>query len=269
MRTCRIYNWKRILRICIIIVVLSIAAWLARTPLHRQYRHEKRVCLRAIAQTLGSTRYLQSPWAQSLLSDFDQLQRYKASNQSLPPTVPGRVIFYGDSITDVWPTAYAAQFFPGKSYIGRGMTGQSTDQMLWRFQQDVIDLRPSTVVILGGSNDVVLADRHITFQQTTTNIQSMVELAQHHNIRVILCSLPPVSHYPRAKQVLFSEEIRTLNDRLRAYAASQNLTYVDYYSAMVDDTGAMKNSLSVDGLHPNAAGYSVMELLAQQAIDSR
>ena len=250
-----------------IVLLVGISAWLARTPLHRQYRQDKRVCLRAIAQTLGPTRYLQSPWAQSLLSDFDQIQRYQTSNQLLPPTAMDRVIFYGDSITDVWPIAYAAQFFPGKSYIGRGMTGQSTDQMLWRFQQDVIALHPSTVVILGGSNDVVLADRHIKFQQTTANIQSMVELAQRHHIRIILCSLPPVSHYPESEQAHFSEEIRTINHWLKAYAASHNLTYVDYYSAMVDDTGAMKNSLSVDGLHPNAAGYSVMEPLAQQAID--
>ena len=222
-----------------------------------------------MADALRSPHYLESPWAHFLLSDFAQLQRYQAQNHSLPTSAPSRVILYGDSITDVWPTAYAAQFFPGKPYIGRGITGQSTNAMLWRFQQDVLNLHPSTVVLLGGSNDVVLTDRHISFQQTTANIQSMVELAQRDNIRVILCSLLPVSHYPRARQALFSEEIRAINYWLKAYSASQNLTYVDYYSAMVDDTGAMKNSLSEDGLHPNAAGYSIMELLAQQAIDSR
>ncbi len=222
-----------------------------------------------MAAALRSPRYLEAPWAHSLLSDFAQLRRYQTQNQSLPDNVPGRVIFYGDSITDVWPTAYAAQFFPGKSYLGRGITGQSTDQMLWRFQQDVINLHPSTVVILGGSNDVVLTERKIPFKQTTANIQSMVELGQRHHIRVILCSLPPVSHYPEPKQAHFSEEIRTINRWLKAYAASQNITYVDYYNAMVDETGTMKNSLSVDGLHPNATGYSVMEPLAQKAIDIR
>lgn len=221
-----------------------------------------------LAQVLSSTRYLHSPTAHSLLSDFAQLERYKSPNQSLPPTAPGRVVFYGDSITDVWPTAYATHFFPGKPYIGRGITGQSTDALLWRFQQDVIDLHPSAVVILAGSNDVVLVDRHITFQQTITNIQDMVELAQQHHIRAILCSLPPVSHYPQPQQTVFSEKIKAINHWLQNYAASQNLPYVDYYSAMADTTGTMKNSLSVDGLHPNAAGYDVMRPLVQQAIDS-
>ena len=132
----------------------------------------------------------------------------------------------------------------------------------------MIDLHPSEVIILAGSNDVVLADRHITFQQTTTNIQAMAELAKQHHIRVVLCSLPPVSHYPQPQQVIFSEEITTINHWLLAYAANQHLAYVDYYSAMADSTGAMKNSLTVDGLHPNAAGYDVMQPLAQQAIDS-
>lgn len=267
MRSGWINNRKRVLRIGIVVFLLGIAAWLARTPLHRQYRLDKRVCLRAIARTLASTRYLESPWAHSLLSDFAQLERYQALNRSLPPATTDRVIFYGDSITDVWPTAYATHFFPGKPYIGRGMTGQSTDTMLWRFQQDVIDLHPAAVVILGGSNDVVLADRHITFQQTTTDIQAMVELAEQHHIRVILCSVPPVSHYPQPQQAIFSEEIRTINHWLQAYAASQHLTYVDYYSAMADSTGALKNALTVDGLHPNAAGYDVMRPLVQQAIE--
>ncbi len=265
----RIYTSKRVLRIGIAVLVLGIGSWLARRPLHRQYRMDKALWLRTIARTLSTTRYLEAPWAHSLLSDFAQLERYQSINQSLPPTAPGRVVFYGDSITDVWPTTYATHFFPGKPYIGRGITGQSTDAMLWRFQQDVIDLHPSAVVILAGSNDVVLADRHITFQQTTTNIQAMAELAEQHHIRVILCSLLPVSHYPQPQQAIFSEEIRTINRWLQAYAADQHLAYVDYFSAIADSTGAMKNSLTEDGLHPNAAGDDVMRPLVQQAIDNR
>lgn len=264
----RIYTSKRVLRICFGVFLLGVAAWLARTPLHRQYRLDKRVCLLAIARILASTRYLESPKAHSLLSDFAQLERYQALNQSLPPATRDLVIFYGDSITDVWPTAYATHFFPGKPYIGRGVTGESTDMMLWRFQQDVIDLHPAAVVILGGSNDVVLTDRHIKFQQTTFDLQTMAELAEQHHIRVILCSVLPVSHYPPPQQALFSEEIRTINHWLQAYAASHHITYVDYYSAMADSTGAMKNSLTVDGLHPNAAGYDVMRTLVQHAMDS-
>jgi len=269
MRSGWIYNRKRVLRLSIVVLLLGLAAWLARRALHRQYEREKGMCLSVIGGTLSSTRYLESPRAHSLLSDFAQLDRYHALNQSLPPNAARRVVFYGDSITDVWPTAYAPHFFPGKPYIGRGITGQSTDAMVWRFQQDVIDLRPTAVVILGGSNDVVLTDRRITFHETTTNLRIMAELAQRHHIRVILCSLPPVSHYSQPKQAIFSQEIRNINHWMKAYAASQHLTYLDYYSAMVDNTGALKNSLTVDGLHPNAAGYDVMRTLAQQAIDSR
>lgn len=267
MRSGRIYNWKRVLRMGIPLLVFSATAWLARTPLHGQYRLEKRVYLRAIAQTLSSTRCVESPWAHSLLSDFALLEQYRALNQSLPSDATGRVIFYGDSITDFWPTAYPAEFFPGKPYIGRGITGQSTDEMVWRFQQDVIDLHPEAVVILGGSNDVVLTDRLITFHRTATNLRIMTQMAERHHIRVILCSLLPVAHYPQPKQGLFSQEIRNINHWMKAYAASQHLTYLDYYSAMVDNTGAMKNSLTVDGLHPNGAGYELMRTLAQQAID--
>lgn len=269
MRNGSIYNRKWAFSICIIVLLLGIAAWLARRALNRQYQRDKGMCLSMIGAALSSTRYIESPRAHSLLSGFAQLERYHALNQSLPPTSADRVVFFGDSITDVWPTAYATHFFPGKPYIGRGITGQSTEAMVWRFQQDVIDLHPAAVVILGGSNDVVLVDRHISFHQTTTNMEHMVRLAEEHHIRVILCSLPPVSHYPQPQQAIFSQEIRDINHWMKAYAASQHQTYLDYYSAMVDTTGAMKNSLTVDGLHPNAAGYDVMRRLAQQAIDSR
>jgi lysophospholipase L1-like esterase len=260
---------KRSLSIGVALLLLVIGAWATRRPLHSIYLRNKGLFVSAVAQTLGTTRYLNSSWAHSLLSGFSELGRYQRKNQSLPANSPGRVVFYGDSITDFWPTDDPSSFFPGKPYIGRGVTGQSTDGMLWRFQQDVIDLHPAAVVILAGANDVVLPDRHITFQETTTNLQAMVNLARQHGIRVILCSLLPVSHYAQPQQTVFSKEIVALNHWIQIYAAHQHLTYIDYYSAMADQSGAMNNAFTVDGLHPNAAGYSVMQQLAQQAIDSR
>jgi lysophospholipase L1-like esterase len=259
---------KRILTLCAVFLVLGISLWCARKRLHSHYIQQKGSFQATVAQTLSHTRFVQSRRAHSYLSNFADLNRYQAKNQTLPSDTTSRVVFYGDSITDFWPTTYAPQFFPGKPYIGRGITGQSTDELLWRFQQDVLDLHPSTVVILAGTNDVVLPERHITYRDTITNIQTMVQLATQHRIRVILCSLPPVSRYPQPQQSIFSRKIKALNTWLQTYAAQQHLTYVDYYAAMADPSGAMNNSLTVDGLHPSAAGYAVMRSLAQQAIDN-
>lgn len=261
---------KRTLSICLILVAIA-ALWCVRRPVHAQYRYWKGACLASLMQALDRTHWIDSPSAHASLptiADLAGIQRYQAANRDLPPVVSGRVVFYGDSITDFWPTDYPAVFFPGKPYIGRGISGQSTPEMVWRFQPDVIALHPAAVVVLAGTNDVVLTERKITFQQTIENIQAMVQMAQRNHIRIILCSLLPVSHYPPAQQAAFSRRIRTINYWLQSYAASQHLTYVDYYAAMSDRAGDMKCSLSNDGLHPNAAGYAVMQQLAQRAIDT-
>jgi lysophospholipase L1-like esterase len=258
---------KHYLNLCAILLIGAIALGCARKPLRTQYRQTRGWYLSKLAEALDSTRWVESPSAHHFLQDFAQLGGYQAANRALPPIAAGRVVFYGDSITDFWPTAYKTLFFPGRHYIGRGIAGQSTPELLWRFQQDVIDLHPAAVVLLAGSNDVVLTERHITFQQTTRNIQTMVEMAQRHRIRVILCSALPVSHYPPQQQAVFTGKIRALNLWLQTYAANQHLTYVNYYAAMADGTGSMKNSLSTDGLHPNAAGYSIMQSLMQQTMD--
>jgi lysophospholipase L1-like esterase len=258
---------KRRLKSGAVLLIGAIALWCARKSLRTQYQQSKGWYLNKLAQTLDNTHLVESPSAHSFLPDVAELGRYQAENRALPPIVTGRVVFYGDSITDFWPTAFRTQFFPGKPYIGRGIAGQSTPQMLWRFQQDVIELHPAAVVILAGANDVLLPQRNITYQQTTRNIQAMVEMAQRHRIRVILCSILPVSRYPPPQQAVFTEKINALNRWLRKDAAEQHLAYVDYYDAMADSKGALDSSLSPDGIHPNAAGYAVMHSLVQAAMD--
>jgi len=247
---------------------MAAGLWIAKRPLHHLYNHEKILFLGFVSQELIDTRFANSAWAHSLLSGYANLSRYQAANRALPQSTPGRVVFYGDSITRQWTRRYSAEFFPGTPYIGRGILGQSTGELYWRFQQDVIDLHPSAVVLLAGTNDVVLPDRHITFQETIDNIQAMVKAGEQHGIRVILCSILPIRNYPQPQEALFTANIRALNAWLSSYAAQQHLLYIDYASAMSTDTGELKPSLSDDGLHPNAAGYAIMQSLAQQALNS-
>jgi len=197
----------------------------------------------------------------------DNLLRYPAANRSLSPYAEGRVVFFGDSITDFWATYHASKFFPGKPYVGRGISGESTDGMVTRFQQDVIDLHPSAVVILAGTNDVIWPERHLGFPQTTQNITTMVKLAQQAHIPVVLCSLLPVSRFSPSLQAAYSQRIDTINEWLKQYSALEGLPYVDYHSAMANQTDSLNDSLSDDGVHPNDAGYAVMEPLAEQAIE--
>jgi lysophospholipase L1-like esterase len=197
----------------------------------------------------------------------DNLTRYQAINRLIPPYVEGRVIFFGDSITDFWATDEASKFFPDKPYVGRGISGESTDGMVTRFQQDVIDLHPSAVVILAGTNDVILPERHIGFTQTTQNITTMVTMAHRAHIPVVLCSILPVSHFSPSQQFAYSKRINTINEWIRRYAVQEGLSYVDYHSAMADNTDSLKDSLSEDGVHPNDAGYGVMEPLAERGIE--
>jgi lysophospholipase L1-like esterase len=200
------------------------------------------------------------------LDDWPQLGRYSDANAALPATQPGRVVFYGDSITDAW-TRNGGTFFPGKPYVNRGISGQTTEQMVVRFRQDVIDLHPQTVVILAGTNDIAGNTGPETQAMIEDNFRSMVDLAKANNIRVVLASLLPAAAYPwKPSAGDPAEKIRALNDWLKSYAASQNNTYLDYYSAMVGTDGGMKPGISIDGVHPNAAGYAIMEPLAEKAL---
>ncbi|HEX5283057.1 MAG TPA: SGNH/GDSL hydrolase family protein [Bryocella sp.] len=200
------------------------------------------------------------------LDDWPQLDRYAEADAALPPTQPGRVVFYGDSITDAW-TRNGGTFFPGKPYVNRGISGQTTEQMVVRFRQDVVNLHPTAVVILAGTNDIAGNTGPETPEMIEDNFRSMVDLARANNIRVVLASVLPAAGYPwKPSAGNPAEKIRALNDWLKGYAAEKNITYLDYYSAMAGPNGGMKPGISIDGVHPNAAGYAIMEPLAEKAL---
>jgi lysophospholipase L1-like esterase len=204
------------------------------------------------------------------LADWPQLGRYKAENAALAPTGAGeqRVVFYGDSITDGWGRRPdTGEFFPGKPYVNRGISGQTTPQMVVRFRQDVINLRPAAVVILAGTNDVAGNTGPMTPEMTEDNFRSMVDLAKANGIRVIVASITPAADYPWKKGLAPAGKIKALNNWLQGYCVNHSVTYLDYYSAMVDEDGGMRPGISFDGVHPNAKGYAIMAPLAQAAID--
>jgi lysophospholipase L1-like esterase len=204
------------------------------------------------------------------VNDYGQLARYRDANAALTPPSPGEnpVVFFGDSITDIWKLDDS---FPGKHYINRGIGGQTTSQMLVRFRQDVIDLQPKVVVILAGTNDIAGNSGPITNENIEANLASMAELAKAHSIRIIFSSILPVNNYTPQSQEFFAsrppERILALNSWLKEYCAKNDLTYLDYFSAMVDDRGLLKRDLANDGLHPNQAGFAVMTPLAEKAIE--
>ncbi len=201
--------------------------------------------------------------------DFGQLNRYRDADAALAPPKAdeNRVVFFGDSITDMWDLV---QSFPGKPYINRGIGGQTTPQMLVRFRQDVIDLHPKAVVILAGTNDIAGNTGPMRNEDIEANLASMAELARVHGIRVVLSSVLPVHDYTEKSKELFAQRpparILQLNSWLKKYCAENEMVYLDYFSALVDDKGMLKKDLAEDGLHPNAAGYKIMAPLAEAAI---
>jgi lysophospholipase L1-like esterase len=208
--------------------------------------------------------------AVTLRDDFGELARYRDANAALKPPAPGenRVVFFGDSITDIW---HLDEYFPGKPYINRGIGGQTTPQMLIRFRQDVIELHPKVVVILAGTNDIAGNTGPMRPEDIEANYASMAELARANNVRVVFSSVLPVHNYTPQSQNLFAgrppEKILALNGWLKNYvAAHSDCVYLDYFSAMVDDKGLLRRELADDGLHPNAAGYKIMAPLAEAAI---
>ena len=206
---------------------------------------------------------------QQQLQDWPNLQRYRADDAALPAATPGtpRVVFYGDSITDAWGRlSDTGQFFPGKAYINRGISGQTTPQMLVRFEQDVIHLHPAVVVILAGTNDVAGNTGPSTPEMIEDNYTAMTKLAQANGIKVVLASITPAFRYPWKPTIDPVKEIRALNGWIRDFCATGACTYLDYYKAMSDETGAMLLGYAKDGVHPTAKGYSVMAPLAEQAI---
>ncbi|GAC1618303.1 MAG: SGNH/GDSL hydrolase family protein [Candidatus Acidiferrum sp.] len=216
--------------------------------------------------------------AEAQRQDWPNLARYREANAKLAPASAHekRVVFLGDSITDAWIEPRFGGFFPGKPYVDRGISGQTTPQMLIRFRPDVIVLGPKAVVILAGTNDLAGNTGAMSLEEIEGNLASMAELARSNRIRVVLASVLPVSNYghdgeghPIDMQTgRPPEKIEELNAWIKKYAAAHHHVYLDYFSATVDEHGLLKRELSEDGLHPNAAGYAVMAPLAEQAIQS-
>lgn len=206
--------------------------------------------------------------AQRILKDWPNLARYRADNATVGAPKPGeqRVVFMGDSITDAWGRKYG-KFFPGKPYVNRGISGQTTPQMLIRFRPDVLALKPRAVVILAGTNDIAGNTGSMTLEEIEGNLMSMAELAKDNGIRVVLASVMPVCDYIKPQtERRPPQKIRELNAWIKSYAAKHKLVYLDYYSALADEKQMFKRELTYDGLHPNDAGYEVIQPLAEKAI---
>jgi lysophospholipase L1-like esterase len=214
-----------------------------------------RLAICAAAVVFGSYFWLAHwiPWQ----NDFAQLNRYHDANKRLTPQ-QHRVVFLGDSITAFWDLA---KYFPGRPYVNRGIAGQTTSQILLRFEQDVVSLQPEEVVILAGTNDIA---RNIGETEVEANYRAIAELSSANGIKVVFASLLPVHNYTFDSALMSRpmEKITALNTWLKQYSKANRFIYLDYFSAMVDERGLLKKEFSSDGLHPNAEGYRVMAILA-------
>lgn len=197
-------------------------------------------------------------------NDWAQFGRYAEANKSVE--TPTRVVFMGNSITDGWWNTDSL-FFKNNRYIGRGIGGQTTAQMLVRFRADVIDLQPKAVVILAGTNDIAQNNGYIAPENILGNIISMAELAKANNIDVVLCSILPAYEYGWRKGLEPADKIIALNKMIKEYADRHNLTYVDYHSALKDARNGLPEKYSKDGVHPTMDGYKIMERLISEALE--
>ena len=225
----------------------------------------------APAQTAPASHPMNDYWKKhdaQLSVDFGGLANYKEADLALSPPAEGenRVVFMGDSITEGWHFEGAEGYFPGKPFINRGISGQTTPQMLVRFRQDVIALKPKVVVILAGVNDIAGNTGLETPEQIEDNLASMADLATANHIRVVLCSVLPAFDFPWMPGMAPAGKVLALNAWIKAYAARNGHVYVDYYSAMKDDRGGLPAVLSKDGVHPLPAGYAIMAPLVEAGI---
>jgi lysophospholipase L1-like esterase len=272
---------RRILFLAVFVALLLSSS--ARAQLVEDYNPPKTTCCWAATARNLSDQML----------DWNQLGRFHAADEELKkqPPAPGRVVFLGDSITEGWALD---QYFPGKPYVNRGIGGQTTPQMLVRLYPDVIDLKPAAVIILAGTNDIAQNTGPETLTMVEENMMAITELAQRHGIKVILCSVMPISNYTMlpVRRVMRSgpraaggwtappaptpqirslqrppDQILQLDAWMKAYAASAGAVYADYFSAVVDDKGMFKEGFSDDGLHPNDRGFALMAPVAEAAIE--
>jgi len=222
------------------------------------------------AATAASGRPHNSYWTEHdrlMLTDFPWLAKFKEDDLKLGPPAAGenRVVFMGDSITEGWhfdgPSGFA-----GKPYINRGISGQTTPQMVLRFRQDVIDLKPKVVVILAGTNDLAGNTGPMTLEQTEGNLASMADLATANRIKVVLCSVTPAFDFPWKPGLTPAPKVLALNAWMKSYAAEKGYVFVDYHSAMKDQRDGLPATLSHDGVHPNPTGYAIMQPLVEAGI---
>lgn len=195
--------------------------------------------------------------------DWANFGRYAEANKSVKQ--PVKAVFMGNSITEGWVND-DPDFFTSNNYVGRGISGQVTSQMLVRFQADVIQLKPKAVVILAGVNDIALNNGYISVQHIFENIVSMAELAKQHKIKVILCSVLPAHHFPWRGEIESINQIKELNEKVKNYAHDNKIAYADYYSAMVDERQGLNIKYQRDEVHPNKEGYKMMELVIQKVL---
>jgi len=234
-----------------------------------------------VAANLESQEKLKQYQADLLKKDWANIGFYEKANSQVSPPAPGekRVVFMGNSITQVWrgwdgnPLLEILKgmgdsaFFVGRPYYNRGIGGQTTGQMLVRFREDVINLKPGVVVIMAGINDIAENNGPSKLEDVFGNIVSMAELAKAYHIQVVLCSVMPAYNFPWRPSIDPKPSIKTLNEWIQGYCKKNDLVYLDYFSAMADERKGLPQSLSLDGVHPNLAGYKIMEPLAEKAIE--
>ena len=197
-------------------------------------------------------------------TDWANLKKYKMENKTVVPK-KNLTVLMGDSITEFWKTTNP-NFFISHPFIDRGISGQTTSQMVLRFEQDVINLKPKTVVILAGINDIAENTGPITLEAIFNNIEKMAKWAKAHHIRVVLCSVLPANHFYWNPKIQPADKVIALNKMIKAYAKKNKIVYVDYYTAMVDNNKGLLKKYGEDGVHPNAEGYKIMEALLLKAL---
>ena len=242
----------------LVIIILVLAAYAARAQQNTTMKADERAAQEAKKQQDEEARKH---------ADWPNLKKYEDENSKLAPPAPNetRVVFMGNSITEGWKNADSSFFTNG--YIDRGISGQTSPQMLVRFREDVINLNPAVVLILAGINDIAENTGPSKLENVFGNIESMVQLAQAANIKVVISSVLPANRLSWRPSIIPTEKVIQLNQMLKDYADKNNIVYLDYYSAMVDNEKGLPATLSGDGVHPTLAGYKVMEPLAVKAIN--
>ena len=201
--------------------------------------------------------------AQDTVKDWANFGRYREANEAIEN--PVKAVFMGNSITDNWAKMHP-EFFTENGYVGRGISGQVSAQMVMRFRRDVIDLHPKAVVILAGTNDIALNDYAMTLEETLNNVKTMVDLARANDIKVVICSTMPAYQFGWRKALRPAQDIKRLNRMMQLYALENHIPYVDYHSAMKDERDGLPLKYSPDGVHPNLEGYAVMEKIIQNTL---